>query len=107
MGRLQAELSRQRAEHRPVLVADRRKRSLRLEVAHLSSRHCSGNGGCHHDGSGSASTEVTHLTHVNPRSPGATRRTGEPLPASSALPSSRVASSKRGASSMSKRGCSR
>src|SRR6266516_4296628 len=54
-------------------------------------RYVSGNGDCHHHGSSSTSIDVTHLTHQNPRRPGATRRAGAPWPAESGTPPACVA----------------
>jgi len=42
------------------------------------SGHWVGNGGCHHHGVSVSSTLATHLTHQNPRRPGATNRAGPP-----------------------------
>ena len=60
--------------------------------------HLPGNGGCSHQGASTTSIRVTHLTHQNPRRPGATSRTGAPCPAESGRPAAWVASSKLGVS---------
>ena len=40
--------------------------------------HARGKGGCHHQGVSESDTRSTHLTHQNPRRPGATSRSGKP-----------------------------
>src|SRR3954447_2326172 len=57
-----------------------------------------GNGDCHHHGSPSRSISVIHLTHQNPRRPGATRRAGAPCPAESGTSPTCVATSSPSAS---------
>ena len=69
-------------------------------VSASSAGHCSGNGDWAQAGRSLSSTEATHLTHQNPRRPGATSRTGAPCPASSSRPWQRVASHRLPASAI-------
>ncbi len=71
-----------------VLVLRRRYRS----------GHWVGNGGCHHHGWSMTSIRSTHLTHQNPRRPGATNRAGAPWPFDSGSPPTWVARSRSPAS---------
>jgi hypothetical protein len=63
----------------------------------------SGNGGWSHHGASFTSIDATHLTHQNPRQPGATTRAGYPWPDDSSPDPTRVATHRFGASLMGKR----
>jgi hypothetical protein len=52
----------------------------------------SGNTGCAHGGRADGWMDVTHLTHQNPRRPGATMRAGKPWPYDNGRPAMPVTS---------------
>ena len=75
-------------------VAQIQKPATRPSCQCLKPSQVGGNGGWAHHGRRDSSTAATHLTHQNPRRPGATSRTGYPCPGVNGAPPAATANNR-------------